>query len=538
MQKSFRIGLYNLSVCYAASALLPANAIEKPNVLFIAVDDLKPVLGCYGDALIKTPNIDRLAKNGTVFLSNYCQQAISGPTRASLMTGMRPDYTKVWDLQTKMRDVNPDILSIPQYFAANGYSTLGIGKIYDFRCVDQKQDLPSWSVPYYKTDKKFYSTATGLPGLWYQDPESKSAVKKYMEEGRANGLKENELGQYVMKKFRPSVEHLDLPDNAYVDGATALHSKEILIELNKNNKPFFFAVGFNQPHLPFVSPQKYWDMYSRDKMPLPAYTDKPVNGVAISAPVGSELITYTDIPQIVENTQQKDFGVTLPIEKQKELIHGYYASVSYIDAQVGILLNTLDSLGLSKNTIVVLWGDHGWHLGDHNLWCKHTNFEQAARSPLIIAAPGIKSSVSKSPSEFIDIFPTLCDLTNMKIPEQLHGTSQVAVMKNPKQKVKEFSVSQYPRFISKTEASKLGFSSSKVMGYSIRNERYRYTIWLGNDYRSNQPFDEKLVIDSELYDYELDPLETKNVVNEEKYASVNSALKKQMISFFTSQKYK
>ncbi|MFZ4455940.1 MAG: sulfatase [Bacteroidales bacterium] len=531
-------------------ALLSLTAISafgqstpsKPNILFIAVDDLKPILGCYGDKLIKTPNIDRIAKNGTVFLSNYCQQAVSGPTRASIMTGMRPDYTGVWDLKTKMRDVNPDILSLPQYLITQGYSTQGIGKIYDQRCVDKKMDAPSWSVPYYnyfKTQEKYYSSQTGMPALGaYQLPQTKELAEKYRQEAVAKGIAESEIEAYISKFVKPSVECVDVPDNAYNDGANVLRAKEILAQLKTENKPFFFAVGFSKPHLPFVSPKKYWDLYKRDQMPVAEFQEMSKNGLAIAYHNAGELRQYSDIPALTEFTDQKDFGLTLPLDKQRELIHGYYAAVSYTDAQIGSLLNTMDSLGLLKNTIVILWGDHGWHLGDHNIWCKHTNFEQATKAPLIISAPWLKPSNTASPSEFVDIFPTLCDLAGVSIPSHLDGKSLVPLMRNPKSMVKEFSVSQYPRSGEKNETVRLGFADGKCMGYSIRTTRYRYTLWLKDDFRTNRVYDKNLIVATELYDYQKDPNETINVVGDAKYAAATSDLHRKMLTYFEDQRIK
>lgn len=509
-------------------------AQTKPNVLFIAVDDLKPVLGCYGDQLVKTPNIDRLAKRGTVFMQNYCQQAVCGPTRASLMTGMRPDYTKVWDLKTKMRDVNPDILSLPQYFITQGYSTQGIGKIYDPRCVDKELDAPSWSVPYYKGSEEYFSERTGKPELGYQLPETKELIRKYRAEGLAKGLKGAELNDYIQKLVKPSVECADVADNAYNDGANALKAKAILAQLAKDGKPFFFAVGFSKPHLPFVAPKKYWDLYKRDEMPLAPFRQKAKNGPELAYHTAAELFVYSDIPPIASFSDQK-VGMDLPPEKQKELIHGYYAATSYTDAQVGILLNALDSLGLSKNTIIILWGDHGWHLGDHNLWCKHTNFEQATHAPLLISAPWIKPSKTKSASEFVDIFPTVCDLAGVQVPSHLDGKSLVPVMKNPEVRVKEFSVSQYPRTRNQLDTERLGWSDGQFMGYSIRTEKYRYTIWLKDSWRSYKPFSKDLVVASELYDYEKDPNETINVAGEKEYVAVLKDLNEKMIDFLAIQ---
>jgi iduronate 2-sulfatase len=512
----------------------------KPNVLFIAFDDLKPVLGCYGDKLIKTPNIDRIARNGTVFLSNYCQQAVSGPTRASIMTGMRPDYTGVYDLQTKMRDINPDILSLPQYFISQGYSTQGIGKVFDPRCVDN-EDEPSWSVPYHKYDEisKYSDNKIGraVSGS-YLLPQTRGLINKYINEARENGLKGNEIAKYVAKRINPSSECMDVSDNSYYDGAIALSSKAILKELKSENKPFFFAVGFNKPHLPFVSPKKYWDLYNRDEMPLAEYQKPPVNGYAIAFNYG-EMRAYTDVPPLGSFTDmQKGIGL-VPIDKQKELIHGYYAAVSYIDAQLGILLNTLDSLGLTGNTIIVLWGDHGWHLGDHGQWCKHTNFEQATRSPLIISAPGINPSVTNSQSEFVDVFPTLCELAGVKIPSHLDGKSLVSVMKNPKASVKEISVSQYPRFNPENSGVQKTYAGAgDCMGYSIRSSRYRLTLWMKNNFRSSQPFDKELVIASELYDYEKDPNETINVADDIKYSVVREDMYAKMLNYLEDQRIK
>ena len=520
-------------------SLMSAQEKTKPNILFIAIDDLKPILGCYGNTLIKTPNIDRLAKMGTVFMSNYCQQAVCGPTRASIMTGKRPDYTKVWDLKTKMRDINPAILSLPQHLITQGYSTQGIGKIYDSRCVDKQMDSPSWSVPYYnyfKTEEQYYSKETGMPVLGaYQLPATKELALKYTKEAQDKGLSNKELDDYVSKLLKPSVECVDVPDNAYNDGANALRALEILEKLKTATKPFFFAVGFSKPHLPFVAPKKYWDLYKREDMPLAAFQEKSKNNVDVAYHNSGEMRGYSDIPPLVSFTDQKDFGLTLPIDKQQELIHGYYAAVSYTDAQVGKLLDKLDALGLTKNTIIVLWGDHGWHLGDHNIWCKHTNFEQATRTPMIISAPGIAASTTNASTEFVDIFPTLCDLAGVKIPEVLDGKSLKPIMNKSARSVKDYSISQYPRSGTKSETERQGYASSKVMGYSLRDKRYRYTIWMTNDFRSTQVFNSDLIVGTELYDYDKDPNETINVVDEKKYKSVAKDLKRKMIAFFASQ---
>ena len=268
------------------------------------------------------------------------------------------------------------------------------------------------------------------------------------------------------------------------------------------------------------------------------FQEKSKNGVDIAYHSASEMRLYTDIPELLSFTDQKPWGITLPLAKQKELIHGYYAAVSYTDAQVGILLNTLDSLGLTKNTIIVLWGDHGWHLGDHNLWCKHTNFEQATHAPLIIAAPGFKHGETKSMTEHIDIFPTVCELVGAKIPEVADGKSLKPLMKDNKAVVKDYSVSQYPRSGPKMETGRLGYDKAEYMGYSIRDSRYRYTIWMDKGFRSTQPFKKELVIGTELYDYKVDALETVNVVKEAKYAAISQKMEAEMIAYFKAHETK
>jgi arylsulfatase A-like enzyme len=509
---------------------------SKPNILFIAVDDLKPELGCYGNKLIKTPNIDRLAKMGTVFLNNYCQQAVCGPTRASLMTGLRPDETKVWDLKTKMRDVNPDIVTLPQYLITQGYTTSGVGKIFHPSCADKKFDEPSWSIPFLTPKASDYANGLGFPAKkHYQSPETKAAISN---EAPSDKDKKGDDDESTSGTVKPSTECLDLPDDAYEDGVSALIAKKSIIELSKEKKPFFFAVGFRKPHLPFVSPKKYWDLYKREDMPIAEFQEHAADGPFIAYESSGELRNYTDIPAFTTHPKE-ELRAGLKIEKQKELIHGYYAAISYVDAQIGILLNTLDSLGTLNNTVIVLWGDHGWHLGDHDMWGKHTNFEQATRSPLIFAGPGLKGGgQSKSLTEHVDVFPTICDLANLPIPNQLQGKSLKPVMQNNKASVKEFSISQYPRKLKGTEAKTLGYTDGKLMGYSIRTERYRYTLWLNNSFTSKQPYDDARVYAKEMYDYVKDPLEKVNVADKKEYEKAATDLKKSLIEYLKSQEAK
>jgi arylsulfatase A-like enzyme len=271
-------------------------------------------------------------------------------------------------------------------------------------------------------------------------------------------------------------------------------------------------------------------------MPIAPFQEHSKNGPLIAYHQSGELRNYLYITDF--STKPSDsLRIGLKIEKQKELIHGYYAAVSYMDAQVGILLNTLEELGTLDNTIVVLWGDHGWHLGDHDLWHKHTNFEQATRAPLIIAGPGIKAGKTSSLTEFVDVFPTICDLAGVSIPKNLDGKSLKPLMMKNKASVKDFSISQYPRKLKKLQLAKTAYTNANMMGYSLRTDQYRYTIWM-NNFTSKDTFNESQVYASEMYDYVKDPLEKVNVVNDKNYTSISASLKSKMITFFKSQETK
>ncbi len=510
----------------------------KPNILFIAVDDLKPLLGCYGNTLVKSPNIDRLAKMATVFDKNYCQQAICGPTRASIMTGTRPDATKIWNLTTQMREANPNTLTLPQYLISQGYTTSGIGKIYHPSSAIGGVDPVSWSIPYLKSKESDFPAEFGIPANGqYQLPETKDRMTPEIIAERKKQSKDLAANDENPKSIKgPSTECMDVPDNAYQDGVNALLAKEQIIKLSKDNKPFFMAVGFSKPHLPFVAPKKYWDLYKREEMPIAPFQEHSKNGPLIAYHQSGELRNYLDIPEFA-TLPADSLRIGLQLEKQRELIHGYHAAISYMDAQVGILLNTLEELGTLDNTIIVLWGDHGWHLGDHDLWHKHTNFEQATRAPLIIAGPGIKAGKTSSLTEFVDVFPTICDLAGISIPKNLDGKSLKPLMLNNKTKGKEYSISQYPRKLKKLEMIKKGYTDAKMMGYSLRTDQYRYTIWM-NNFTSKDIFNESQVYASEMYDYVKDPLEKINVVNDKNYTSISASLKSKMIAFFKSQETK
>lgn len=506
---------------------------QKPNVLFIALDDLKPLLNCYGEKQMKTPNIDRLAKMGTVFMNNYCQQAVCAPTRASLLTGQRPDYTRIWDLKTQIRDMNPNIVTLPQYFKQNGYVTGGIGKVFDQRSVDKGYESASWTLPYttyFKSKPNEYAKGFEPPlDEYYQAPETRKLIEKIKNEASVQGLTGEKLAAYMKLNRGPAYEAANVPDDAYNDGVIARKAVETIGELAKNKQPFFYAVGFAKPHLPFCSPQKYWDMYDPSKINLAAFQALTKGTEKFAFQPSGELVNNYILP----NGERYATGYEPKAEaQQRALIHGYYAAVSYADAQVGKLLDEIEKQGLMQNTIIVLWGDHGWHLGDHTMWCKHSNFEQATHAPLIIASPNFKGNQkAEGLTEFVDVFPTLTEMTGLKTPENLAGKSLVPVLKNPKIEIKTYAQSQYPR----SKGDNTDLEGNGLMGYTIRTKNYRYTAWFEENYKKNKILSTAKPIAVELYDYKKDPNETENVVNKTSYKQIAQNHKKLMTEFLATQ---
>lgn len=472
-----------------------AHKETKPNVLFIAIDDLRPELGCYGEDHVISPNIDRLAEQGVQFDNAYCQTAVCNPSRASLMTGLRPDHLKTWDLATHFRDYAPDVLTIPQYFRENGYYAAAIGKIFH----NVIPDTISWSEPRFQI-RGYPFDADAV----YRDDHNVQSIEERKTEIIKQGKEKryiDRIGEWYLKA--ESSESPDVPDNAYFDGAQTDFAVNKLKELESSDKPFFFAVGYYRPHLPFNAPKKYWDLYKREQIPLPDNQYLPKNSPPMAINNLRELRGYTDL----KTTPRPGEG-SLNEAQTRKLRHGYFASVSYIDAQVGRLLKTLDDLGLAENTIVVLWGDHGWKLGEHNSWCKMTNYEIDTRVPLIIRSPGLKKPGEKIEKmvEFVDVYPTLCELAGLPVPETLEGISAVPLINNPNQNWKKAVFSQFLR-----EGIWLAPDGKEYMGYSIRTDRYRYVEW----YYWNM--DEKSRGDlaaRELYDHSTDPEENINIASD------------------------
>ncbi|QDT60546.1 Choline-sulfatase [Stieleria bergensis] len=491
------------------SLAFPAQA-QKKNVLFIAVDDLKPLLNCYGNEHVHSPNIDALTAAGMLFRNAHCQQALCGPSRLSLLTGYYPDTLGIYGMgeeRDKFRPKYPDIPTLPQHFKNNGYVTIGTGKIFDPRNVegdwDGPQDAVSWTQFFGKNPFNHRSSGPTIGGH-YHDPALKSLVSKLTKQGKSKGLLGKPLRTYVRDHGgAPAVECYDVPDDAYKDGAIANRGIEQLEKLKDSGKPFFLAIGFVKPHLPFVAPKKYWDLYDREQLQIAPFQQYPDAAPACAETPYVEARTYSGVPM--------DGPISMAI--QKELIHGYLACVSYVDAQVGKLVAKLKETGLDENTMIVLWGDHGFHLGDKQLWGKHTNYEQSTRAPLIIVRGGFPGGKSNSsPVNFIDIFPTLCELTELPIPKGIDGKSLVPILKGRSDAVQDFAASVYRRN---------GYS-----GIAIRTKRYRYVTWYqGAKHKARQGI--RLAAKpefSELYDYETDPQEQRNLSGDPAYADTEKRL--------------
>ena len=460
-----------------------AHAADRPNILFIAVDDLRPELGCYGKDYIQSPNIDRLASTGIVFERAYCQQAVCSPTRTSLMTGTRPDTTKVWDLVTHFRAALPDVVTLQQNFKNHGYFVQGMGKIFH----GGYDDPPSWSVPWftppsikYALEKNRILDQRQFEGEPDDDTKTMPAKKAALDAAGKPTSKVNSRG--------PAFEGADVPDDTFQDGKVADLAVSTLRELSRKPEPFFLAVGFIKPHLPFVAPKKYWDLYDESKISLAPNKFRPKDAPDYAIITSGELLNYYDIP-----------AGSIPDGLARQLRHGYYAAVSYTDAQVGKVLAELDRLGLRQNTIVILWGDHGWKLGEHDAWAKHSDCENDTNAPLILSIPGMKHAGEHSSSlvEFVDVYPTLSELAGLPLPPHLEGLSFKPLLDNPSRPWKQAAFSQYPRTASQT-------GSEAVMGYSMRTDRYRFTVWVARK-------DHTKIEAIELYDHQVDPQENTNI---------------------------
>ena len=454
----------------AASSAAPTK--KHLNILFIAVDDLRPQLGCYGDTVVKSPNIDRLASRGTVFTRAYCQQALCSPSRISLLSGRYPATTRIFTIGPALRETMPGIVTLPQHFKNNGYFTRSLGKVYHVG-ID---DPPSWSVPSWQSKKPRYG------------PEGEAAVRKYRNEMKAAGKVMPQKGQGAAFYAGPAFEAPDVPDDTLADGDIAREAVAALGQLkNKSEQPFFLAVGFHNPHVPWVAPKKYWDLYNPGDIRLPDNQYPPKDAPNFAARSGDDFYWYGNVPK--DRRITPEFG--------RRCLHGYLAAVSYIDAQVGRLLDALSRLGLERNTLVILWGDHGYYMGEHGWWGgKHNNYEGATRAPLIVAVPGRGKEGDKCDAlvEFVDIYPSLVDICGLPKHEGPEGRSFKPLLDDPTGFIKTMGCSWYPK--------------GGYQGVAMRTDRWRFVEWR----KTGEPDI------YELYDHQNDPQENENLANKPEYS--------------------
>lgn len=456
---------------FSSFLILASSFAAQPlNVLFIAADDLRNDLGCYGHTEVKTPHLDRLAKRGLVFNKAYCQQAVCNPSRASIMTGKRLDALRVWDLPTHFRTHAPDAITLPQHFKKSGYFTQNIGKIFHNWIHEVQGDPASWSVP---------------------------AVMHFASHGTDKAEVEGELPPSSAKDVK--CECRDVPDEAYFDGRVAKLAVEALEQRQAKAEPFFLAVGFWKPHSPFNAPKKYWDMYRREDIAMPKNPEWP-----------------QDAPRIAWHNSREILGEgkkarKVTDENIREMRHGYLANISYMDAQIGKVLDALDRLKLTDSTVIVFWSDHGYHLGEQSLFAKTSNFELDARVPMIISTPQMKTAGQRTEAlaELMDLYPTLADLCALPKPIGTHGVSLAPVLADPAATVREAALTQHPRPAYYNSAPD---KTPTHMGYTIRSATHRYTEW--RDWKTGQ------TTDRELYYHTADPDETRNLAGHDEQKAV------------------
>lgn len=438
----------SLLITLISMATVEGNPESIPNILFIPIDDLRPELGCYGNESIITPNIDRLAAEGVLFERAYCQVPVCGATRASLMTGLYPTEERFVTYFTRVGEDAPGVMDLPRWLKQNGYTTISNGKVYHH--ADDQAD--SWDDNYKGKDFRMYL-----------NPEN----------------------QGLESKDQPSYEIADVDDNDYHGGQLAEKVIADIRRAKEEGTPFFITAGFTKPHLPFNAPKKYWDMYDRDALDPAANPFIPKGAPREAMHNWGELRGYGDVP---------DEG-PLPDGLDRILKHGYYACTTYTDAMVGRLLDELDRLDMRKNTIVILFGDHGWQLGEHTLWCKHALFKTSLHAPLIISAPGVKGGQRTTQLvEFVDIYPTLCELAGLDLPDHLQGKSMVPLMEKPNAPFKQAIFGRYHG------------------GDSVKTDRYQYSEWKTGGRM--------------LYDHQKDPMENVNQAANPEYAEVIERLAK------------
>ncbi len=454
----------------------PVTAQDRPNLLVIAIDDLRDELGCYGASHIHSPNIDSVAARGVRFDRAYCQYAVCGPSRASIFTGLRPDSTGVTSNKFHFRDRNPNIVALPQLFKNHGYWTQGLGK----NLHNNMDDPPSWSEPYFFGEPRIYASdqhAGQLPGI---------------------------DGIHAKNLQLPVLESADVDDHAYIDGTIADEALKSIRKAGKLDQPFLLMVGFHKPHSPFNAPKKYWDLYSRETIQLAPNPFPPTDAPAFALNDWRYIRGFKGMPK----------KGLMPDELARQVKHAYFACISYIDAQVGKLLRELDAIGATDNTIVVIWSDHGYQLGEHGMWCKHTNFETSTKVPLIVADPRSKAggTTTSARVELVGLFPTLADLCSLPKPSHLEGESFARLVRDP------------AAWEDQDTAAFSQFHRGGNRGLSIRTGRFRYTEW--------RAIKTGRLSARELYDHQRDPLENTNVAERVDYRASVANLAKRLQNQF------
>jgi len=462
ISKASLLGLASLPLALSTGTRSEDIETKKMNVLFIAVDDMNNDLGCYGNTIVKSPNIDRLSSQGVTFANAYCQFPLSSPSRSSLLTGMRPDKIKVFNLTYHFRQDMPEVVTLPQMFSQNGYYTARVGKLY-----------------HYGNPGDIGTNGLDDRSSWMERINPAGIDKTSLEDDVINYTPQRGLGSAMVHYSDPSGS-----DHQHTDGIVA--SETIKLLAKHRDEPFFIAAGFYRPHCPYIAPSAYFDMYDINKITIPEMPPE---------------IKDKYPPQALASTANWPvFG--LPSDQIIKSKLAYYASISFVDAQIGKLLRGLDSLGLSDNTIIVFWSDHGYHLGEHGLWFKQSCFEESAKAPMIINVPGLKKTkgeICRRTVELVDIYPTLAELTGLDTPEGIEGESLYPLLRNPKAKWDHPAYTQVQR--------------GKIPGHSVRTEKWRYTEWnFGKE-------------GSELYDELADPKELNNLAGKPGYEKVVQEMK-------------
>lgn len=504
------MNLLRLTTVYLTCAVVQAGLLDrttaaestgKPNVIFISIDDLRPELGCYGNSEIKTPCLDEFANTATTFLRAYCQAAVCAPSRASVMTGLRPDTNHVWDLRGKFRENMPNVVTLPQHFHQHGYYTVSMGKIFHNHMPDRE----SFDEPDLRPAK--YTT----PEMIDREPESfyhDAALNAELAVVRQQRLAKRPNAYAGGWAYGRSTESFDAPDTEFYDGAQTELALETLRRLQAKDQPFFLALGYYRPHLPFVAPTKYWDLYEREKLSLASNPFPPKDAPVLAMNSAYELKGCYDLEHV-----QHPSVAQLSEEEARLLKHGYYASVSFVDACIGRLMQGLAEMGLDENTIVVVWGDHGWKLGEHGSWCKQTNYEIDTRVPLLVRLPQVSkpsnATIGKRCEqlvELVDLYPTLCDIAEIPIPEDMEGTSFKRLLSDPATPWKTAVFSQFHR------APNITPDGGRYMGYSMRTPRYHYVQWRPWDHLAGVSTNEIVAV--ELYDHQTDPDENTSIASD------------------------